>query len=208
MSNCLTVSCIKLDEVLSDVYGKTGQEILDSAPGIDFISAVSIISEIGVDMQVFGSVKRFLSWVGLVPQNNESAGKKKSTRIGKGNTWLKPVVIQCALAAIKDKKHPEMRDKYLAIKKRRGHGKAIVAIAKRLMTSVFYMLLRDEMYSPPSGIEPAPKRGKITLENLIEHYRSKGYTIVAKGAAQALSELIQPPLCSDERPADATDPAA
>ena len=262
MSNCLTVSCIKLDEVLSDVYGKTGQaiieqiierghcnfdpkpfidrrvkadlatfkmaldgdvtpatltkmkiirdrlsyldkqkaelesnmvslskdfsrqlKILDSAPGVDSLSAISIISEIGVNMGVFGSVKQYLSWVGVVPQNNESAGKKKSTRIGKGNTWLKPVIVQCANSAIRDKKHPEIREKYLALKKRRGHGKAIVAIAKRLMTAIYYMLLRDEMYNPNSGKDVAPKRGKIILENLIEYYRSKGYTIVEKGEA-------------------------
>jgi transposase len=259
MSNCLTVSCIKLDGVLSDIYGKTGQaiigqiivrgscgfdprpyidkrvkatpeefdmaldgdvtpatlqkmsmiqdrlkylgeqkgelessmaslskdyshqlEILDSAPGVDSISAISIISEIGVDMNVFGSVKQYLSWIGIVPQNNESAGKKKSTRIGKGNTWLKPVAIQCANAAIKDKKHPEIREKYLALKKRRGHGKAIVAIAKRLMTAIYYMLLRDEMYNPNSGKDAAPMRGKIYVENLVEYYRSKGYTVVSK----------------------------
>ena len=257
MSNCLTVSCIKLDEVLSDVYGKTGQaiigqvieqggcnfdpkpyidrrvkasvenfrealdgnvtpstlmnmkliqerlgyldnqkaelessmeslskdfsrqlEILVSAPGIDTLSAISIISEIGVDMNVFGTVKKFLSWVGLVPQNNESAGKKHSTRIGKGNKWLKPVIVQCANAAIKDKSHPEMREKYLALKKRRGHGKAIIAIAKRLMTAVFYMLLKDEMYTPSSGIDPAPSCGKLHLSKIVKYYQSKGYTIV------------------------------
>ena len=225
-----TVSCIKLDEVLSDIFGKTGQaiikqiiergncnfnpepyidkrvkatleafqmaldgdvtpatlikmkmiqdrleflgkqkaelesgvaslskgfshqlEILHSAPGVDSLSAMSIISEIGVDMKVFGSLKRFLSWVGVVPQNDESAGKKKSTRIGKGNKWLKPVIVQCANAAINSKKHSEIRDKYLALKKRRGHGKALVAIAKRLMTAIYYMLLRDEMYKPYIG---------------------------------------------------------
>jgi len=259
MSNCLTVSCIKLDEVLSDIYGKTGQaiigqiietggctfdpgpyidprvkasleyfkmaldgdvtfatltkmkmiqqrlaflgkqktelestmaslskdynrqlEILDSVPGIDSISAISIISEIGVDMKEFGSVKRFLSWIGVVPQNNESAGKKKSTRIGKGNTWLKPVIVQCANAAIKDKKHPEIREKYLAIKKRRGHGKALIAIAKRLMTAVYFMLLRDEMYNPNISNDSPPKRGKIYVDKLIEHYRSQGYTIISR----------------------------
>jgi transposase len=258
MSNCLTVSCIKLDEVLSDMYGKTGQaiieqiiecgscdfdpepyidkrvkatvedfkmaldgdvtpatltkmvtikdhlkylgmqkaelessmvslskgfsrqlELLDSAPGIDSLSAISIIAEIGVDMSVFGSVKQFLSWVGVVPQNNESAGKKSSTRIGKGNTWLKPVIVQCANVAIKDKNHPEIREKYLALKKRRGHGKALIAIAKRLITAVYYMLLRDELYNPNEGKDTAPKRGKISLEKVTEYYRAKGYTIVA-----------------------------
>jgi transposase len=260
MSNCLTVSCIKLDEVITDTYGKTGQaiigqiiknggcdfdpapfidrrvkakledfkmaldgdvtpatlikmemiqkrieflnkqkaelelataslskgfsrqlEIVDSAPGIDSVSATTIIAEIGVDMKIFGSVKKMLSWVGVVPQNNESAGKKKSTRIGKGNTWLKPVIVQCANSAIKDKNHPEIREKYLAIKKRRGHGKALIAIAKRLMTAVYYMLLKDETYNPNTGKDFAPKRGKIDLERLIEHYHLKGYTIVSRG---------------------------
>jgi len=257
MSNCLTVSCIKLDEVLSDMYGKTGKaligqiiehggcnfapepfidrrvkapveafkealdgdvtpatlikmkliqtrldylekqkaelestmeslskdfnrqiEILVSAPGIDILSATTIISEIGVDMNVFGSVKKFLSWIGLVPQNNESAGKKKSTRIGKGNHWLKPVIVQCANAAKNDKNHPEIRDKYLALKKRRGYGKAIIAIAKRIMTAVYYMLLRDEKYNPQTCVDRAPARGKISLQNLVNYYNSKGYTVV------------------------------
>ena len=127
------------------------------------------------------SVKRCLSWVGVVPQNDESAGKKKSTRIAKGNSWLKPVLVQCANAAIKDKKHPEIREKYLAIKKRRGHGKAIITIAKRLMTAIYFMLLRDEMYAPRLGKDKAPKRGKISLEKLIMHYQSQGYTITSKG---------------------------
>jgi transposase len=155
-------------------------EILNSAPGIDSISAISIISEIGVNMNIFASVKKFLSWVGVVPQNNESAGKKKSTRIGKGNSWLKPVIIQCANAAINDKKHPEIREKYLALKKRRGHGKAIVAIGKRLMTAIYYMLLRNETYNPIIGKDTAPKRGKIELGKLIEHYTLKGYTVFVK----------------------------
>lgn len=257
MSNCLTVSCIKLDEVLSDVHGKTGKaligqiierggcdfdpapyidkrvkapleafqqaldgdvtpatltkmkiiqkrldslesqkaelestmeslsqdfsrqiELLVSVPGIDVISAITIISEIGVDMNVFGSVKKFLSWVGLVPQNDESAGKKKSTRIGKGNQWLKPVIVQCANAAKNDRNHPEIPDKYLALKKRRGYGKAIVAIAKRIMTAVYYMLLRDEMYNPQTCVDRAPARGKIQLQNLINYYCSRGYVVV------------------------------
>jgi len=132
-------------------------------------------------VKVFGSVKKCLSWVGVVPQNDESAGKKKSTRIAKGNSWLKPVLVQCANAAIKDKKHPEIREKYLAIKKRRGHGKAIIAIAKKLMTAIYFMLLIDQMYTPRLGNDTAPKRGKISLEKLIAHYQSQGYTITSKG---------------------------
>jgi hypothetical protein len=165
-------------------------ELLDSAPGIDTISAISIISEIRVDMSAFGSVKQFLSWVGVVPQNNESAGKKFSTRIGKGNSWLKPVIVQCALSAIRSKNHPKMREKYLAIKKRRGHGKALIAIAKRLMTAVYYMLLKDEMYAPRLSVDRAPKKGKLSLNQLIAYYHSKGYTLVTDDGELLIPETI------------------
>jgi hypothetical protein len=181
-------------ESLSKDYSRQ-LEILDSAPGVDSLSAISILSEIGAEMKVFGSVKQFLSWVGVVPQNNESAGKKKSTKIGKGNTWLKPVIVQCANAAIKDKKHPEIREKYLSIKKRRGHGKALIAIAKRLLTAIFYMLLRDELYNPSHGKDAAPKRGKIALEKLIEHYSLQGYTVVVNNG----EELLPVNMSSDTR---------
>jgi hypothetical protein len=134
-------------------------------------------------MGAFGSVKKFLSWIGLVPQNDESAGKKKSTRIGKGNHWLKPLIVQCANAAKNSKNHPEIRDKYLALKKRRGYGKAIIAIAKRIMTAVYYMLLRNEMYNPQINIDRAPAKGKIFLQNLVNYYLSKGYTIVTDQGA-------------------------
>jgi hypothetical protein len=130
-------------------------------------------------MKQFGSVKRFLSWVGVVPQNNESVGKKKSMRIGKGNTWLKPVLVRCANATIKDKKYPEVREKYLAIKKRRGHGKSVIAIVKRIMTAIYYMLLKDGL--PNHGKDKAPKRGKIDLAKLIEYYQQKGYTVIYEG---------------------------
>jgi transposase len=156
-------------------------KLLDSAPGINSISAISIISEIGDNMKVFGSVGKFLSWIGVVPQNNESAGKKKSTRIAKGNSWLKPVIVQCANAAIKDKKHPEIREKYLELKRRRGHKKAIIAIAKRLLTAIYYMLLRNEVYKPYTGKETAHIRGKIEIDRLITYYQSKGYVITASG---------------------------
>jgi hypothetical protein len=99
------------------------------------------------------------------------------------------VIIQCANAAIKDKKHPEIREKYLALKKRRGHAKALVAIAKRLMTAIYYMLLKDELYQPYLGKDSAPDRGKIELEKLIEYYRLKGYTIVSNG--QSVSPLSE-----------------
>lgn len=79
-------------------------------------------------MSVFPTSKHLCSWAGLTPQNNESANKKNTTRIGRGGTYIKPLLIQCALAAIRSNSHPEIRNRYLALKKRRGYKKAIIAI--------------------------------------------------------------------------------
>ena len=96
-------------------------------PGINTLSAILIISEIGIDMTQFESDKQLVSWAGLAPANNESANKKKSVRISKAGQYLKPLMVQCALGAIKDKES-YFGIKYTRIKKRRGHKKAIIAI--------------------------------------------------------------------------------
>lgn len=93
-----------------------------SIPGIKDFSAIAIISEIGVDMSVFRTSKHLCSWAGLTPQNNESAGKKKTTRISRAGVYLKPLLVQIANAIATSEKHPEIRNRYLSIKKRRGHN--------------------------------------------------------------------------------------
>lgn len=94
--------------------------VLCTIPGIDRGSAITIISEIGVDMAQFGSSKRFYCWAGLTPGNNESAGKKKSVRILRAGVCLKPALVQVAHAAVKDKTNPYYALKYERIAKRRG----------------------------------------------------------------------------------------
>ena len=75
-------------------------ELLLSVPGIsDSMTAIRVIAEIGADMHQFESSKHLCSWAGLTPQNNESAGKKKTTRIGKAGQYIKPLLLQCAIAA-------------------------------------------------------------------------------------------------------------
>ena len=94
-------------------------ELLCTVPGIATFSAISIIGEIGVDMSVFQTSKHLCSWAGLTPQNDQSAGKKKTTRISRAGVYIKPLLVQCALAAIKSKnKHPEIYNRY-CIRERR-----------------------------------------------------------------------------------------
>ena len=78
-------------------------------------------------MTVFDSAGKLCSWAGLVPTNNESAGRRYSTRISKGGRYLKPSLVQIANAVVKSEKYPEFRNKYLKLKKRRGHRKTIIA---------------------------------------------------------------------------------
>ena len=124
---------------LETMIRKLGQEyqeqvkLIQTVPGFkEELSALRIISEIGADMTVFNTAGKLCSWSGLVPANNESAGKKFSTCISKGGHYLKPFLVQIANAVVKSEKHPELRNKYLKLKKRRGHRKATIAICRRL----------------------------------------------------------------------------
>ena len=122
--------------------------LLQTVPGIDRNSAITIISEIGTDMEQFGSSKRLCCWAGLTPGNNESAGKKKSVRITRAGVYLKPALVQVAHAAVKATDNSYYRLKYEQISKRRGKKRAIIAIARMILTAVFQMLSTGEAWNP------------------------------------------------------------
>ena len=83
-------------------------DLVSTVPGIQTFAAIGIISEIGADMSVFLSSKHLCSWAGPTPQNNESASKKKNTRIARAGDYIKPLLVQCALCAIRKKSNPEI----------------------------------------------------------------------------------------------------
>lgn len=120
---------------------KPYQEEIDlilTAPSIkNTFTAIAIISEIGVNMDVFPTAKHLCSWAGLTPTNNESAGKKKSVRVSKAGCYIKPLLVQCATAIVKSEKHPGIRNRFLRIKKCRGYKKSIIAIARMLLTAIY-----------------------------------------------------------------------
>lgn len=123
-------------------------QLLCTIPGIKRNSAITIISEIGTDMAQFSSLKRLCCWDGLTPGNNESAGKKKSVRITRAGVYLKPVLVQCAHAAVKSDKSPYYKQKYEKILKRRGKKLAIIAIARMILTAIYHMLSTGETWNP------------------------------------------------------------
>jgi len=122
--------------------------LLCTIPGIKRDSAITVLSEIGTDMSQFDSSKRLCRWAGLTPGNNESAGKKKSVRITRAGVYLKPALVEVAHAAVKSKTSPYYRIKYEQILKRRGKKRAIIAIARMILTAVFHMLSTGEVWNP------------------------------------------------------------
>jgi len=172
-----------LENLIYQLADKYQSEItlLLSVPGISSpLTAIRILAEIGADMSVFETAKKLCSWAGVTPQNNESAGKKKTTRISRAGAYLKPLLVQIALAVSQSAKHPEIRDKYQALKKRRGHKKAVIAIARRLLTAIWHMLNKGELYNTDlyRKSDKPPAKRVLTPEQAFALLRSKGYQIV------------------------------
>ena len=140
-------------------------------------------------MSDFKSAKHLCSWAGLTPQNNESAGKKKSCRVSRAGAYLKPLLVQCALAAIKDKQNPYFRAKYDRIKKRRGHKRAIIAVARMLLTCLYHMFLKKEAFQPSDiHYEELPeqllkKRKELYIQQAIKLLENEGMTVVPPSVA-------------------------
>lgn len=146
--------------------------------GYTELSALFVISEIGTDMSVFESDKHLCSWAGLTPANNESANKKKSTRCSKAGQYLKPLLVQCALAAVKSKKDPYYAIKYKRLAKKRGKKKAIIAIARMMLTSIYHMIEDNEEFHPDDYeaiIHPSkPVKVTLTLDNVMQFLGEQG----------------------------------
>lgn len=176
----------KLDESIAELSMPYDELIKLAAdiPGITVNSARYIIAEIGADMTVFKSAKHLCSWAGLTPQNNESAGKKKSCRVSKAGIYLKPLLVQCALASIKDKENPYFRGKYDRIKKRRGHKRAIIAVARMILTCLYNMFLKKEAFQPSDiRYEEVPeqlfeKRKQQYIQQAIKLLEKEGHTVL------------------------------
>ena len=119
------------------------------------------------------------SWAGLTPTNNESAGKKKSVRVSKAGSYINPLLVQCATAVVNSEKHPKIRNRYLRLKKRRGHKKAIIAIERMLLTALYNMLKNNEVYNAElykkSDILPIDR--EISIEQAISIAKQQGYRI-------------------------------
>ena len=124
---------------------------LKTIPGVKERSATSILAEVGTDMSHFLTPKKLVSWVGLRPRNEESAGKIKSRRITHGNKFLRKTMIECAWASSRTKGSFFAEFSYRqCIERRKNRMKVQVAIARKMLVAVWYILSGKVQYASPN----------------------------------------------------------
>jgi len=151
-------------------------EQVTSIPGVKNLGARTIISEIGIDMSRFATDANLISWACICPRSDESAGKRRSTRIRKGSPWLKSTLVQCAWAAARTK-GSYLQAQFHRIKARRGPKKAILAVAASILTAIYHMLKDGTLYQD-LGPNHFDARSKERQKNrLVRRLAELGYTV-------------------------------
>ena len=150
--------------------------LLTTIPGVDELSARVILAEIGRDMSRFPTAAHLISWAGLCPRSDESAGKRRSTRMRKGAPWLKTTLVQCAKAAAR-KKASYLQAQFHRLRARRGAKKATGALAASILTIVYHMLTNGELYRD-LGPDHFDHRAKAAnTRRLVTRLQNLGYTV-------------------------------
>ncbi len=161
---------------------RVAAERLTTIPGVSAVTASVIVAEIGIDMSRFPTVGHLISWAGLCPKNDASAGKRRSTRIRKGAPWLKTTLVQSAWAAARAR-DTYLRAQFLRLKARRGPRKAIVAVAASILTAAYFMLRNGTTYQDlgPHHFDRSDRlRAAVRLARRIQ---TLGYEVQLREAA-------------------------
>ncbi len=156
--------------------------LLDEIPGVDGTVAAAIIAELGVDMSVFQNVLQAASWAGISPGNHESAGKRKSGRIPKGNVYLKTALVEAATAAAKAK-GSYLRDKFYRLKARRGYKRAVVAVAHKILVAIYHILSRQVCYNELGDLYLDKLNKHSLTRSLVHRLERLGYTVTLQQKA-------------------------
>jgi transposase len=159
-------------------------ERLCTMPGLGPTSAQTLVAEIGMDMSRFPTPGHLISWAGLCPAMNESAGKKKSTRLRPGNPWLKTMLVQAAWAATR-KKDGYLRAQFVRIRARRGPKKAVIAVASSMLKAAYFILRDDVDYKDlGSGYFDVVDKARLK-SRLVKKLEGLGYKVDLSAEADA-----------------------
>jgi hypothetical protein len=149
---------------------------LITIPGLDRISAWSLISEIGVDMEAFGDAAHLASWAALCPGNCESGGKRLSGKTRKGNRYVRRLLCQSAWAAARTK-DSHLASLYRRIRSRRGEQKALVAVAHQLLVIVFHVIRDGTGYEEPEASPVSEQQKPKLTRRLVERLHQLGFQV-------------------------------
>lgn len=152
--------------------------LLCSIPGIDVIAASAIIAEIGTNMKFFPSSEHICSWAGLSPGNNESAGKRKSCHITKGNPYLKSMLCEIAWV-IAGKRNTYLANWYWRLKSKKGAKRATIALARKILVVIFNMLKNLVPYDDSTYENLRLKCEKRKANRFISELTRLGYQVVS-----------------------------
>ena len=169
----------KADEVLRPFHAAADR--LTTIPGVSETVARVIISEIGVDMTQFPSAGHLVSWADLCPRLDESAGKRRSTRIRHATPWLKTALVQAAWAATR-RKGSYLQSQFRRLKGRRGPKKAIIAVAASMLTAVYFMLRDEKDYQDLGGRYLADRDKERVKQRLLQRLQDLGIVVEVKAA--------------------------
>jgi transposase len=151
--------------------------LLETVPAIQRRASTIIVSELGTDLSMFPTAGHLCKWAGLCPGDNESAGKKKSTRVTKGNPRIKSVMVQCAWAATRCK-NTFLRDWFYKLRTRRGTKKALIAVARKLLSIAWQILTSGEIYKETRYEETRKKEEERRKQKLKAEATKLGFKLV------------------------------
>lgn len=171
----------RLDEVATTPFDDAVMR-LSAIPGISSVAAKTIVAEVGLDMSVFPSGEHLVSWAGLCPRMDESAGKRRDTRVRDGAPWLKPVLVQCAWAAARSK-GTHFQQYFHRLRVRRGPNKAAVALAAKLLRVIYAMLDSGDEYVPRDPKLVTEREARRKVNRHLRELRKLGYQGEVRAAA-------------------------
>jgi transposase len=176
-----------LDQLTAEIEARlrpfaTMLEQLDTIPGIDRIGAVGLVAETGGDMSRFPSAGHLCSWGAMCPGQNESAGKRRSGKTRHGNRYLRGILIQAALGAMR-KKGSALQARYHRVKRHRGHKKAVVAVGHQILEIAYYVM-RDGVTYQELGADYFDRRdAERAVRRHVRQLEALGYRVTIDQAA-------------------------
>lgn len=158
--------------------------LLSTMPGLSGVSANVIVAEIGIDMSRFPTPAHLLSWACMCPRNDESAGKRRSTRVRRGGKWLKTTLVQAAWSAVKVK-GSYLQAQFHRLRARRGAKKAIMGVAASMLTATWYMLRNQTEWHDLGAAHFDRADAHKTANRLIRRLQQIGYAVQVTPLATA-----------------------